>query len=278
MQFYGKAESAASRILAAFQEGSIPEAIAPVFIRRKDDIPCRAWSWNNQLLVALFGHNDARGYRQWQSVGRFVKKGERGFPILVPLTKTITERDDETGEEAKRSFLYGFKHSIVFGLRQTDGADVSTGDEATDNWLQSLPLRDVAESWGLTVETYNGRDGKPLGWYRGGQGIALGVENLSTWAHELVHAADDRLGRLSRFEEKWGKETVAELGGAILLTCLGKPHDADLGGAWRYIESWAASGKVTALDACMRMLKRTCEAVALILDTADELAERTVAA
>lgn len=30
----------------------------------------------------------------------------------------------------------------------------------------------------------------PEGWYRHKQAIALGVQNLATWAHELVHAAD----------------------------------------------------------------------------------------
>ena len=64
MQFYRKAESAATRILEAFRTGNLPEALAPIFIRRKDNLPCREWSWSNQLLVALSGHSDARGYRQ----------------------------------------------------------------------------------------------------------------------------------------------------------------------------------------------------------------------
>ena len=57
-----------------------------------------------------------------------------------------------------------------------------------------------------------------------------GVQNLSTWAHELIHAADDRLGKLGKC--KVNNEVVAELGGAVLLQCLGKPVEADLGGAW----------------------------------------------
>ena len=38
MQFYGKAESVATRIVEQFQTGNIPKALAPVFIKRKDDI------------------------------------------------------------------------------------------------------------------------------------------------------------------------------------------------------------------------------------------------
>ena len=47
-QYYGKAESAAKRILELFRSGNVPQALAPMFIRRKDNVPCRAWSWSNQ--------------------------------------------------------------------------------------------------------------------------------------------------------------------------------------------------------------------------------------
>ncbi len=59
MKFYGKSESVANRIIEQFQSGNIPKALAPVFIHRKDNIPCRAWSWTNQLLTALAGFDDA---------------------------------------------------------------------------------------------------------------------------------------------------------------------------------------------------------------------------
>ena len=60
MKLYGKAESAAERILDTFKSGRIPKALAPVFIHRKDHSPCRSWS--NQMLTALAGFDDARGY------------------------------------------------------------------------------------------------------------------------------------------------------------------------------------------------------------------------
>src|SRR5689334_12086344 len=96
--FYGRADEAAKRILSLFQSGDVPAALAPIFIRRADNAPCRAWSWNNQLLRALAGYDDARGFRQWEEVGRHVNKGERGFPILVPCTVKRTITDEQTGE------------------------------------------------------------------------------------------------------------------------------------------------------------------------------------
>ena len=79
MKFYGHATSVAQQILAQFRAGSLPKALAPIFLHRGENVPCRKWSWNNQLLVALAGFDDARGVRQWNAVERFVRKGEKAF-------------------------------------------------------------------------------------------------------------------------------------------------------------------------------------------------------
>ena len=272
-----KAESAANRILEAFQSGNLPKALAPVFIRRKDNVPCRSWSWSNQLLTALAGHSDARSYRDWQAVGRQVKKGEKAFHILEPCPRTFTKRDKETGEETKVTVVKGFKAGPRFGLEQTEGEPLPGPDPKVAAWLENLPLRDVAESWGLTVDAFNGDRARYLGYYRHGQAIALGVENLSTWAHELCHAADDRAGTITKAHgQQPDNEIVAELGGAILLEVLGHHIESDRGGAWGYIGQYATKAKVDPIVACQRLLNRVCSAVALILDTADELQTATV--
>ena len=110
-----------------------------------------------------------------------------------------------------------------------------------------------------------------LGLYFRAAAIELGVKNLSTWAHELVHAADDRNGSLKEKGQHWRSETVAELGGAVLLEILGFSHEADLGGCFGYIQSYATKEKIGAAEACLRVLERTCQAVTLILDTAEQI-------
>ena len=93
MQFYGKAEQAANRILELFRKpNELPKAIAPMFIRRKDNVPCRQWSWSNQILTALSGTSDARGFRQWESVNRKVNKGARLFIFLRRLPENYLKR------------------------------------------------------------------------------------------------------------------------------------------------------------------------------------------
>ena len=179
MEFYGKAAQAANGILKAFEEGRIPKALGKVFIDYKGDTPCRKWSWSNQLIVALAGHSDARGYRQWQEVGRHVNKGERSVSILVPIFKKRTETDSETGEEVESQRLVGFKTAAVFGYDQTDGAPLPGEQESTE-FIDGLPLVSVAEHWGLSVQTFNGEKARYLGYYRHAQAIALGVKNQAT--------------------------------------------------------------------------------------------------
>ncbi len=271
MHFYGKAAESADRILELFKSGNVPKEIAPIFIRRDDDAPCRQWSWRNQLLVALCGYHDARGYRQWMEVGRHVRKGERAFHILVPLNTTVRETGDD-GSESKRSFVYGFKGAAVFGLEQTDGEALPGLDDETQRFMDALPLLSVARAWDLSVTAYNGKGARALGYYKHGQAIALGVQNVATWAHQLVHAADDRRGKLAG-SSKLSREVVAELGGAVLLACLGRESEADYGGCWQYVTSYAKREDKDTVAVCEKLLSRTCEAVALILTTADELAK-----
>ena len=109
--------------------------------------------------------DDARGFRQWQEVGRHVKKGEHGFPILCPVTVKQTETDRETGETVERMALVGFRAQTVFGHIQTEGEPLP-GDEHVTRFIEALPLLDVAKAWGLTVAAYSGKESKPLGWYR----------------------------------------------------------------------------------------------------------------
>jgi len=248
-------------VIAAFEQPeSLPKALAPMFIKRKDDVPCRRWSWHNQFIVALSGTTDARGIRQWNAAGRRIKEGSRAVWILAPLTKTIREQDDD-GTEITRCILYWFKSVPVFRVEDTEGKPLPETDDEYDRWIRRLPLIEVAEAWQVNVGTYthNSRS-DPLGWYQYGNDaqrtVMLGVENLSTWAHELVHAADHRLGELKG--DRSYAEIVAELGSAVLLECLDMPYEADLGGAYEYIRHYAERAEKPVIRACIDVLDRVC--------------------
>ncbi len=58
------------------------------------------------------------GLRTWNSLGRFVKRGEKGIFILAPMIGKKRTEEDSAAEEAKKSNgearLYGFRAVYVF--------------------------------------------------------------------------------------------------------------------------------------------------------------------
>jgi len=265
MKFYGKSEEVAAKIVNAFQTGTVPAAIAQAYIAGCRDNHAKGYSLMNRFIVALNGYTDAMGFNGWKDLGRNVKKGEKAFYILAPLKSKIT---NEAGED--RYITYGFKGVPVFGLEQTEGKELPKTAEDVAQYIDALPLIEVAKAWGLTVDAENGKDGEALGCYTFGKGITLAVKNLSTWAHELMHAADDKLGTIGKKQGDYAyNEVVAELGGAVLLTMLGKAEEADIGGAYEYITHWAEKTDKNMADACVAVLARVCKVVDFIMQTAN---------
>jgi hypothetical protein len=261
-----KVSAVANDILAAFESEELPKALAKLFIHREVDVPSRAWTWTNRLIAVRHGHVYAAGFRQWQEVGRYVKKGEHAFHILAPRVAKAKEDDEVRGIKEGDPLTLGFLAVPVFGYLQTEGEPLA-GVEDTPEFIDRLPLVEVARAWSLSVSLYSFEDAPDrLGYFTPGRGIALGTENLSTWAHELVHAADHRLGNL--VAQSLDAEVVAEFGGAILLECLGYAAESDRGGAYNYLRRHCETAKRNLLGACSELLDRTCGCISLLLDEA----------
>jgi antirestriction protein ArdC len=86
------------------------------------------YSLNNVLLIRLQfpGASRVAGYRTWQSLGRQVRKGEKGIAVLAPITcrtngATEEGSDDQDAQTPGVRQLRGFKIEHVFDISQTDG-------------------------------------------------------------------------------------------------------------------------------------------------------------
>lgn len=273
MKYQGNAREIAESIVNQFKSGNIIAPLSQVFFQNPD-LPSANYSVGNKLLIALtamfrgVNYTGAGGFKFWQEKNRHVRKGEKAIYILAPLMGK-KEEEQENGEKKTVSYIYGFKSIPVFALEQTDGEPLPGVDDR-EEFIRNLPFREVAEAWGIAVNV----DYRPnaLGYYSPrAQRIGLAVKNLSTWAHELTHAADDRLHKLS-FDQVKEEEIVAELGGAILLTLIGETYAADIGGCWNYIASYAGDDDDEAISLTMSLLDRTCTCVQFIIDTAAEKA------
>jgi antirestriction protein ArdC len=80
----------------------------------------------NVMLILTQSPDASRvaGYRTWQSLGRQVRRGERGIAILAPCTYRTQNDDDPTDDDAPARVLRGFKVAHVFDISQTDGDPV----------------------------------------------------------------------------------------------------------------------------------------------------------
>src|SRR5579859_5000396 len=82
------------------------------------------YSLHNVLLIASQKPNASyvAGFRTWNELGRFVKKGEKGIMILAPIVRRKAENSDE--DEKKSSPIAGFRPAYVFDVSQTDGQEL----------------------------------------------------------------------------------------------------------------------------------------------------------
>ena len=106
-------QQALSGILQEFQQGTIPEAIA-LALFPEADVPSARWSLTNRLLMVLAGTQDARGIKQWNAVGRRVKKGAKALRIFAPriirvkAQKPAEPLEDQGEENQEQQKLVGF--------------------------------------------------------------------------------------------------------------------------------------------------------------------------
>jgi len=248
-------------ILKQFETGDIPAAITMAMFPFCN-IPSEHWSLCNRLLMVVAGTMDARGYRQWQSVDRFVKKGCKAFHILVPYVKNI----EDSGKE--KTILKGFGLKPVFKVEDTGGEQM----EYEQLSIPNMPLIQRAEEWGITVKAIPGNYSF-YGYYSTQQKeIGLATPEEKTFFHELSHVAHEQvLGQLKRGQDPF-QEVTAELSAAVLCQMVGKKSNTDtLGNSYRYIQRYAEKIGLSPHQACLKVLNDTDRVLRLILGADDKI-------
>ena len=88
------------------------------------------YSFGNIMLIARQKPDatNVAGLRTWNSLGRFVKRGEKGIFILAPMIGKKRNEEDATADADSKSNdearLYGFRAVYVFDITQTEGKDL----------------------------------------------------------------------------------------------------------------------------------------------------------
>src|SRR5580658_2647301 len=92
----------------------------------------RNYSFGNIMLITRQKPDATHvaGYRTWTTLGRFVRRGEKGIFILAPMVGNKRKKDEtdnaEQTADAKetQSTLYGFRGVYVFDITQTEGKEL----------------------------------------------------------------------------------------------------------------------------------------------------------
>ena len=161
------------------------------------------------------------GFRTWISLGRYVRKGQKGIRIFAPMKyrRALTVTHDETGQsEEEEISQLRFRAVSVFDISQTEGADLVqppvtllSGDDG-GLWQRLIA---IAHAEHLAIDRKDGRGGAggANGWYdRKGREIWIDPDleprmAAKTLCHELAHHYAEHID--SRTEHETIAESVA---------------------------------------------------------------------
>ena len=235
------------------------------------------YSFNNQLLIFCQRPDATQvaGFLRWKSLGRSVRKGEKGIQILAPC-RYKTKIEDGSGEEQTLYQLRGFRIVHVFDISQTDGEDLDLNlvrpkllnGEAPEGLWDAL----VTQATDAGFDVVRTQRGSANG-YCDFLGKEIGVrpelsdlQALKTLIHELSHALLHSEGATSREIAEVEVESAAY----IVLDALSLSSDSY---SFPYVARWS-NGDVELVKASA---ERSISCARAILEGLDEGVTETTA-
>jgi antirestriction protein ArdC len=204
----------------------------------------RTYSFGNIMLIARQKPDatNVAGLRTWNSLGRFVKRGEKGISILAPMIGK--KRDENDGADQKdrktngESRIYGFRAVHVFDVSQTEGKDLPALTEVNgDVSGYRERLFKFVESQSVEL-SFSERIAPAKGVSHGGKITLLSgmhpAEEFSTLVHEIAHEMLHR-GERRRITTKQVRETEAEAVAFVVCQSIGLQNGT---ASQDYIQLW----------------------------------------
>jgi len=196
------------------------------------------------------------GYRAWQKMNRFVKKGEKGIAILAPCI--YRDKDDET-----KTKIF-FKTVYVFDISQTEGHPIPEIDWRTteQNTVLQAALTSFVEAndWKVIFsDDLNGAEGVCR--YKTRTICLLKGTGTDSLIHEIGHMVlhEDQPG-MSRED----KETEAESVSFVVSTHFGLETKAP-----EYLASWTEPTQIR--EHAARIIQVAHQIIEYVEPSTDEL-------
>jgi hypothetical protein len=173
--------------------------------------------------------------KDWNSKGRFVKRGEKAIWLCMPITGKKAVKD-EAGQETTEHYTFFVWKPRWFVLAQTEGQDYKP-DAATHAWDRANAL----EALNIEERPFEMVDGNCQG-YSQARAIAispLAVNPLKTTIHEMAHilCGHTTEGRVtdSELTPRHLREAEAESVAFLVGSIIGLDNLSDSRG---YIQGW----------------------------------------
>lgn len=239
------------------------------------------YSFNNTMLIAM-QRPDATlvtSYKNWQSMGRQVMKGEKGITIIAPAPykkmkekevldenqRPIMGTDGKPKTEQVEVTVPHFKAVTVFDIAQTSGEPIQTlapelltaAVQDFDSFMQAIqkispvPMR------------FDEIDGNANGYYHNADKeivIKKGLsesQTLKTAIHETVHAKlhdKEIMESLGVEKDRLTKEVEAE----SVAYCVCSSFGLDTSDySFPYIAGWSSSREMKEMKASMDVIRKT---------------------
>lgn len=229
------------------------------------------YSIGNQILIALQMPTASKvcGYRTWRSLGRQVRRGEKGISIRAPVVihaqspqSGVQPEHEDPNAEQRTPHLVCFATATVFDISQTYGKDLPEFARVSgDPRPCSQRLKEFVAGLGIRIE-YADWFGPVYGASCGGRVLVKSglspAEELSVILHELAHELLHR--QPNRPTSKTVLETEAEavafvVGTAMNLDCLKASTD------YVHLCNGSANTLVKSLERIQATARRIIEAV-----------------
>lgn len=214
------------------------------------------------------------GFRTWQKLSRYVKKGEHGIAILAPIVRHKKSLLADNEEDSEKEVLVAFKTAYVFDIDQTNGKSLPEfarvqGDPA--DYIERL--KKYISEQGIKIE-YRSDIGLAEAVSCGGMikvkdGLTV-AETFSVLVHELAHEMLHK-DEDNKLKNKKIKETEAEA--VAFVVCHGTGLDVNTAGS-DYIQLYDGDKK-TLLQSLERIQQTAVEILAAV--TADDKSECEIA-
>lgn len=213
------------------------------------------YSFGNTIMIFLQNPEATyvMGYKAWNKLGRYVRKGSKGLAILAPCIKKVEvfkepenklEYHDQEGEKETKKVLSGFRIAYVYDIADTDGSDEMlpvlvkglSGNSESEREIFIRLMKVISKEF--VVQEITGTASK--GSYNLETGIITVrsdleyLQRIKTLLHETAHAYDFKMNPEEDIPRN-RRELIAESVAMVVSMRLGLDTSSY---SLSYIQSW----------------------------------------